>query len=190
MQQVFHFVLSELILRLEFVDDAIGHALFGDLTIVDAFLHRVIGDQTIDETMFSLSVTINSTDRLGVQTRIPRHVHDDDAIRRDQIDAQTTGPATQTDDERRRERSRQTNLVERRNSFALEFGALKALINFSRSKLFVPPSKPAKARGVFISERQGEKEKPTVVIDVFLPLLFAVRQKALAEKFLQFVQRQ
>jgi hypothetical protein len=90
MEQIFYFISCELILRLHFIHDSIGHSLFCYLPIIDSFLHSKIRDESIDVAVSSLPVAVHATDSLRVETWIPRHIHDNHPIRGDQIDSETT----------------------------------------------------------------------------------------------------
>lgn len=75
------------VLRVEFIDDAVGDALLVDLSVVDVLLHRIVRYQTVDVTAFGLSVTVDATDGLAVVAGVPRRVKHDDTTGTDQVDA-------------------------------------------------------------------------------------------------------
>ena len=67
-----------------------GHALFGDLSVVNLPLHGTITDQPIDVARFGLTVAVDSADGLGIIARIPGDICYYDTIGSDQIDTKAT----------------------------------------------------------------------------------------------------
>jgi hypothetical protein len=72
------------------VDDAIRHPLLVYLSVVDLLLEAVVDDEAINETRFSLPVSVHSADGLRVMAGVPRRVQHHDAVRTDQIYAERT----------------------------------------------------------------------------------------------------
>lgn len=73
------------------------HALFGDLSVIDLLLQGEVTDQAVDVARLPLTVAVHATHCLGVVTRVPRCVKDDNTAGPDQIHPQTARSAEDND---------------------------------------------------------------------------------------------
>lgn len=64
------------------------HALFGDLSVVDLFLQGEITDEAVNVARFPLTVAVHPAHRLGIVTRVPGGIKDNDTVCTDQIYSQ------------------------------------------------------------------------------------------------------
>ena len=94
-KQHVHLFPLQKVLRIELVDNAVRDSLLVYLSVVDVLLHRVVGDEPIDETAASLAVAVDAADGLAVMTRVPRGIEHHDSTCSDQVDTEATGPVQQ-----------------------------------------------------------------------------------------------
>jgi len=83
----------EQILRVQFVDNPVRYPLLVDLPVVDVLLHRVVGDEPIDEAATALAVAVHAAHGLAVMAWVPRGVEHHDAARSNQVDPEAPSPA-------------------------------------------------------------------------------------------------
>lgn len=62
-----------------------GHALFGDLSVIDLFLQGEITDKAVNVAGLPLTVPVHPAHRLGIMTWVPGGIKHNDAVGPDQI---------------------------------------------------------------------------------------------------------
>ena len=63
-----------------------GHALLGNLSVVDLLLHSAVTNQAIDVGWFGLPVPVHTAHSLGVVTWVPRHIQHNHTVSSNQVD--------------------------------------------------------------------------------------------------------
>lgn len=73
-----------------------GHALFGDLSVINLLLQGKVTNQPVNVTGFLLTVAVHPTHGLGVMTRVPGGIEHDNAVRSNEIHTQATRSGRRT----------------------------------------------------------------------------------------------
>lgn len=72
-----------------------GHALLGDLSVIDLFLQSVVTDKAVNVTDFLLTIAVHPTHCLGVVTGVPGGIKHDNTVSSDEVYPQTARPKRQ-----------------------------------------------------------------------------------------------